>query len=59
MGALPREAVAVGSKGIEQGVARIQASAEDRFKAAESIIRQARDDVKMRMREGFILDPDE
>jgi malate dehydrogenase (oxaloacetate-decarboxylating) len=55
----PREAVAVGSKGIEQGVARIQASAEDRFKDAESIIRQARDDVKMRMREGFILDPDE
>jgi len=40
-------------------VARIQASAEDRFKAAELIIRQARDDVKMRMREGFILDPDE
>ena len=55
----PREAVAVGSKGIEQGVARKKASAEERFKMAESTIRRARDEVKMLMKEGFISDPDE
>jgi len=54
----PREAVAVGTKGIEQGVARIKAPAEDRFKLAESIIKRARDEVKMLMKEGFIQDPD-
>ncbi len=54
----PREAVAVGSKGIEQGVARIKAPAEERFKVAEAIIKQARDEVQMLMREKFIIDPD-
>ena len=55
----PREAVAVGSKGIEQGVARIKASAEERFKQAEAIIKKARDEVQLLMKENFILDPDE
>ena len=55
----PREAVAVGSKGIEQGVARITAPAEERFKTAEAIIKQSRDQLKMLMREKFILDPDD
>ena len=54
----PREAVAVGTKGIEQGVARIQAPAEERFKIAEAIIKQSREQVKMLMKEKFILDPD-
>lgn len=54
----PREAVAVGSKGIEQGVARRKASAEERFKIAETIIKRARDEVKMLMKEKFIVDPD-
>jgi len=54
----PREAVAVGSKGIEQGVARKTAPAEERFKIAESIIKQARDQVQMLMKEKFIIDPD-
>jgi malate dehydrogenase (oxaloacetate-decarboxylating) len=54
----PREAVAVGSKGIEQGVARIKAPAEERFKLAAAIIKQARDEVQMLMREKFIIDPD-
>ena len=54
----PREAVAVGSKGIEQGVARIKAPAEERFKVAEAIIKQAREEVQMLMREKFIIDPD-
>lgn len=54
----PREAVAVGSKGIEQGVARIQASADERRKLAEDIIKKAREEVQTMMREKFIVDPD-
>jgi malate dehydrogenase (oxaloacetate-decarboxylating) len=54
----PREAVAVGSKGIEQGVARIKAPAEERFKLAESIIKQSREEVQMLMKEKYIIDPD-
>jgi malate dehydrogenase (oxaloacetate-decarboxylating) len=55
----PREAVAVGSKGIEQGVARRKFSAEERFKRAEYIIKKARDEVQLMMKEKFIIDPDE
>jgi malate dehydrogenase (oxaloacetate-decarboxylating) len=55
----PREAVAVGSKGIEQGVGRKNIPADERFKIAEKIIKQARDEVKTLMREKFIIDPDE
>jgi len=55
----PREAVAVGSKGIQQGVARIKRPAEERFKIAEAIIKKARDEVQFMMKEGFIEDPDE
>jgi malate dehydrogenase (oxaloacetate-decarboxylating) len=54
----PREAVAVGTKGIEQGVARIEASAEERFSLAEKIIKRARDEVQTMMKQNFILDPD-
>jgi malate dehydrogenase (oxaloacetate-decarboxylating) len=54
----PREAVAVGTKGIEQGVARIKMSAKERFEQAEVIIKRARDEVQMMMKEGFITDPD-
>ncbi len=55
----PREAVAVGSKGIEQGVARIKATPEERLKRAEEIIKKAREEVQLMMKEGFIIDPDE
>ncbi len=55
----PREAVAVGSKGIEQGVARVKAPAEERFKRAETIIKRAREEVQLMMKESFIVDPDE
>jgi malate dehydrogenase (oxaloacetate-decarboxylating) len=55
----PREAVAVGTKGIEQGVARIEATAEERFKQAEVIIKKARDEVQALMKLNFIIDPDE
>jgi malate dehydrogenase (oxaloacetate-decarboxylating) len=54
----PREAVAVGSKGIEQGVARIEAPAEVRFKIAEEIIKKAREEIQLLMKTGFIEDPD-
>ena len=54
----PREAVAVGSKAIEQGVARINLPAEERYKIAEKTINKAREEVQLLMREGFIKDPD-
>jgi malate dehydrogenase (oxaloacetate-decarboxylating) len=54
----PREAVAVGTKAIEQGVARKKAPADQRFKTAEKIIKEARAQVQMLMKEKFILDPD-
>ena len=53
----PREAVAVGSKAIEQGVARLEIPAEERFKIAEHIIKKAREEVQLLMRENFIIDP--
>ena len=55
----PREAVAVGSKGIEQGVARVKATPEERLKRAEEIIKKAREEVQLLMKESFIIDPDE
>ncbi|MBE3110905.1 MAG: NADP-dependent malic enzyme [Acidobacteria bacterium] len=54
----PREAVAVGSKAIEQGVARFKFTAEERLKMAEETIGQARNEVQWMMKEGFIVDPD-
>jgi malate dehydrogenase (oxaloacetate-decarboxylating) len=54
----PREAVAVGNKAIEQGVARKIIPPAERFKMAEDIIRQSRAEVAMMMKEGFIIDPD-
>jgi malate dehydrogenase (oxaloacetate-decarboxylating) len=54
----PREAVAVGSKGIEQGVAKKKSPAGERFKVAETIIKEARAQVQMLMKENFIIDPD-
>jgi len=54
----PREAVAVGSKAIEQGVARFNIPADERFKMAADIIKSAREEVQWKMKEGFIADPD-
>jgi malate dehydrogenase (oxaloacetate-decarboxylating) len=54
----PREAVAVGTKAIEQGVARFNIPAGERLKMAEETIRAARDEVQWMMKEGFIGDPD-
>ncbi|MBC7363587.1 MAG: NADP-dependent malic enzyme [Candidatus Aminicenantes bacterium] len=54
----PREAVAVGRKAIEQGVARKDIPADELYKMAEATIRKAREEVQLLMREGFIADPD-
>jgi malate dehydrogenase (oxaloacetate-decarboxylating) len=54
----PREAVAVGTKAIEQGVARFNFPADVRFKMAEETIRASRDEVQRKMKEGIIVDPD-
>ena len=54
----PREAVAVGLKAIEQGVARINLSKEELFKMAETTFKKAREEVQLLMRERFIIDPD-
>jgi malate dehydrogenase (oxaloacetate-decarboxylating) len=50
----PREAVAVGMKAIEQGIARKTMTREELYKISESIIRDARDKTKMMMEQGFI-----
>lgn len=54
----PREAVAVGSKAIEQGVARINIPADERYKIAMETIKKAREEVQWMMKESFIIDPD-
>ena len=54
----PREAVAVGTMAIKQGVARFNFPAEKRFKMATETIREARDEVQRKMKEGIIIDPD-
>jgi malate dehydrogenase (oxaloacetate-decarboxylating) len=54
----PREAVAVGRKAVEQGVARFDIPAEELYKMAEKAIREAREHVQLLMKEGFIVDPD-
>jgi len=54
----PREAVAVGRKAVEQGVARFDIPADELYKMAEKTIRGARETVQLLMKEGFIIDPD-
>jgi malate dehydrogenase (oxaloacetate-decarboxylating) len=50
----PREAVAVGLKAIEQGVARINKPREELIKIAEETIRRAREETQLLMKEGLI-----
>ncbi len=54
----PREAVAVGTKAIEEGVARFNLPAKERFDMAAKIIKESRDQVQLLMKEKFIIDPD-
>jgi malate dehydrogenase (oxaloacetate-decarboxylating) len=54
-----REAVAVGSKAIEQGLARHNVSREELMHHAEEMIQRARGEVKLLMERGFIPPPPE
>ena len=49
-----REAVAVGMKAQEQGVARVKVTREELTKQVEKIIREAREMTNLLMKEGFI-----
>ena len=49
-----REAVAVGLKAIEQGVAREKVSRQELTKRAETMIRNARETTALLMKEGYI-----
>jgi len=53
----PREAVAVGQKAIEQGVARVKLSPAKALQIAEDTIRKARAEIECLMREGHIPAP--
>ena len=55
----PREATAVGMKAIEQKVARIKMSRSELFETASTIIKRAREQTQLLMREGFIHMPKE
>ena len=50
----PREAVAVGMKAIEQGVARMPMSADELMKKATATIKEAREVTQCMMKEGLI-----
>ncbi len=50
----PREAVAVGLKAIEQGIARIKLSRDELYTRADTMIKHARDMTNMLMKQGFI-----
>jgi malate dehydrogenase (oxaloacetate-decarboxylating) len=50
----PREAIAVGLKGIEQGVARITLTKEELFEKASTVMKRARDEVKVLMEAGIV-----
>ncbi len=50
----PREAVAVGLKAIEQGIARRKASRQTLMEEAMEIIKKSREETQSLMKEGFI-----
>jgi malate dehydrogenase (oxaloacetate-decarboxylating) len=53
----PREAVAVGQKAIEQGVAQLKLTPDEAFEVAESMIKRARAEQAMRQEQGFVKLP--
>jgi malate dehydrogenase (oxaloacetate-decarboxylating) len=55
----PREAAAVGTKAIEQGLARINLSYDQLFKQATDIIARSRRLTQSMMDQGFIAMPEE
>jgi len=54
----PREAAAVGAMAIKQGIAQKTLTREEIYKQAEAIIKAAREQTRMLMKEGFIAEPD-
>jgi malate dehydrogenase (oxaloacetate-decarboxylating) len=52
-----REAVAVGMKAIDQGVARVKKSRKDLYENALALIRRAREETQFLMQDGFIRPP--
>jgi malate dehydrogenase (oxaloacetate-decarboxylating) len=54
----PREAAAVGTKAIEQGIAQIVLPRAELYKQAEAIIKKAREQTRLLMEEGFIPEPE-
>ena len=54
----PREAVAVGMKAIEQGIAKLKMTREELYKKSSSIIRKARAEVDSLQNQGFIELPE-
>jgi len=50
----PREAMAVGMKAIEQGVARVKMTREQLLAKAEGIIKKAREETHVLMEKGLI-----
>lgn len=55
----PREAVAVGMKAIEQGIARAKYNKHELYEIAENTIKRARDEADLLMRKGVIKMPPE
>jgi malate dehydrogenase (oxaloacetate-decarboxylating) len=53
----PREAVACALKSIEQGVARVKPSRLELYEKAKAIIQNARESVKVLMKQGLIKQP--
>jgi malate dehydrogenase (oxaloacetate-decarboxylating) len=53
----PKEAVACALKSIEQGVARVKPSKQELYEKAVAIIQNARESVKLLMKEGLIKPP--
>jgi malate dehydrogenase (oxaloacetate-decarboxylating) len=50
----PREAMSVGMKAMEQGVARLELSRDELYQRASEIIERARGEIRLLMREGVI-----
>lgn len=53
----PREAVACALKSIDQGVARVKPSRQELYERAVAIIQNARESLKVLMKEGLIRQP--
>jgi len=53
----PREARAVGLKAIDQGIARVKLSSQELYDKAMAIIKKAREETQLLMKQGFIAPP--